>query len=72
MACFHIRWSDSKLDWECHRTQAQAELVAQRIRKNRVRWLRKLAPLEEGFTVEKYPDGQGTLPCPFQPKSRGR
>ena len=61
MVCFHIRWFDSKLDWECHSTQAKAELVAQ-----------QLAQLEEGFTIEKYQDGQGTLPCPFQQEGRGR
>jgi hypothetical protein len=59
MACFHIRWLDSKLDWECHSTQAQAELVAQ-----------ELAHPEEGFTIEKYQDGEGTLPCPFQRQRR--
>jgi len=51
MACFHIRWFDSTLDWECHDTQADAELVAQ-----------ELARLEEGFTIEKYQDGEATLP----------
>ena len=55
MACFHIRWSDSTLDWECHRTQADAELAAQ-----------QLAQLDEGYTIEIYQDGPGTLPCPFQ------
>jgi hypothetical protein len=55
MACFHIRWSDSELDWECHSTQADAERVAE-----------QLAQIEEGYTIEKYQDGPGTLPCPFQ------
>ena len=72
MPCFHIRWFDSTLDWECHNTQAEAEVVAQRISKNRVRWLRKLVPFDEGFTIEKYPNGEGTLPCPFQQENRGR
>jgi hypothetical protein len=40
--CFHIRWFDSTLDWECHRNLADSELVAQ-----------QLAQLEEGFTIEK-------------------
>jgi hypothetical protein len=71
MPCFHIRWFDSTLDWECHNTQAEAELLAQRIRKNRVRWLRKLVQLEEGYTIEKYQDGENTLPCPFQQKAQG-
>ena len=61
MACFHIRWSDSELDWECHSTQADAERVAE-----------QLAQLEEGYTIEKYQDGQDTLLCPFQHKNRGR
>ena len=55
MVCFHIRWNDSKLDWECYKTQDEAERVAE-----------ELAQLEEGYTVEKYQDGDGTLPCPFQ------
>ena len=60
MTCFHIRWFDATLDWECHRSLAEAELVAQ-----------DLAKLEEGFTIEKFQDGQGTLPCPFQRQPRG-
>ena len=55
MACFHIRWSDSELDWECHSTQADAERAAE-----------QLAQIEEGYTIEKYQDGQDALPCPFQ------
>ena len=55
MPCFHIRWFDSELDWECHRTLADAERVAE-----------QLAQIEEGYTIEKYQDGQDTLPCPFQ------
>jgi len=61
MPCFHIRWCDSELDWECHSTLADAEHVAE-----------QLAQLEEGYTIEKYQDGQDTLPCPFQQKNRGR
>jgi hypothetical protein len=61
MACFHIRWFDSTLDWECHSTQAEAELVAQ-----------QLTQLEEGFWIEKYEDGQDALPCPYLQISRGR
>jgi hypothetical protein len=61
MACFHIRWSDSELDWECHSTQADAERVAE-----------QLAQIEEGYTIEKYQDGRDTLPCPFQQENKGR
>jgi hypothetical protein len=57
MACFHIRWFDSTLDWECHSTQADAELVAQR-----------LAKIDEGFWIENFQDDQE---CPYQQISRG-
>jgi hypothetical protein len=43
------------LDWECHSTQADAERAAE-----------QLAQIEEGYTIEKYQDGQDALPCPFQ------
>jgi len=57
MVCFHIRWFDSTLDWECHSTQADAELVAQR-----------LAKIDEGFWIENFQDDQE---CPYQQISRG-
>jgi len=60
MACFHIRWFDATLHWECYPSQGEAELVAQ-----------ELAKPEEGFTIEKFQDGEGTLPCPFQRPSMG-
>lgn len=31
MPCFHIRWHDSKLDWECHRTEAEDESRAKEL-----------------------------------------
>jgi hypothetical protein len=61
MVCFHIRWFDSTLDWECHNTRAEAELVAQ-----------QLTQFEEGFWIEEYEDSQNTLPCPYRQISRGR
>jgi hypothetical protein len=43
MACFHIRWFDSTLDWECHSTPTEAVLVAQ-----------GLAKIKEGFWIAKF------------------
>jgi hypothetical protein len=54
MMCFHIRWSSSQLDWECHHTREKAEFSAQ-----------QLARQDETFSVEKYQDVPGGLPCPF-------
>jgi hypothetical protein len=53
MACFHIRWSDSKLDWECHTTRAEAQTRAQ-----------ELAKPNETFSIERFQDGKGAPPCP--------
>jgi hypothetical protein len=45
---FHIRWSDSKLDWEAFRTQHEAETSA-----------RQLVRPYENYTIEQF-DGD----CP--------
>jgi hypothetical protein len=53
MACFHIRWSDSTFDWECHITPTAAELSA-----------KELVRPGETFAIVKCHDGDDTLPCP--------
>jgi hypothetical protein len=53
MACFHIRWSNSKLDWECHTTRAEAEMRAG-----------ELVKPDETFSIERFQDGQDTRSCP--------
>jgi hypothetical protein len=55
MACFHIRWGDSKLDWECHGTPEDAELAAI-----------ELSRQGEVFSVEKCDDGQRGTRCPSE------
>lgn len=40
---YHIRWSDSKLDWEAFKTEEEAEERA-----------RELAFPDEGFAVERF------------------
>jgi DNA-binding NarL/FixJ family response regulator len=53
MACFHIRWSESGLDGDCQRTQAEARTRAQELSK----------PFET-FSIERFQDGNGTELCP--------
>jgi hypothetical protein len=54
MSCFHIRWSDSRLDWECHPTKAEAEFAAQ-----------QLLRVGESFTIEKCQAGPESRLCPW-------
>jgi hypothetical protein len=51
--CFHIQWSMSKLDWECHRTFSEAQLRAL-----------ELAMPGEVFAIQKCENGKGTPACP--------
>ncbi len=53
MACFHILWSDSKFDWECHATYDGAEQRAQ-----------ELARPGERFSIERCGDSDRGRPCP--------
>jgi hypothetical protein len=53
MTCFHIRWDNSKLDWECHGTREEAEIRA-----------RELAKPSEMFTIERFHDAEGKLAYP--------
>lgn len=48
---YHIRWSDSKLDWERFSTRQEAEQVA-----------RQLARPRETFTLE-YVDDKTCMQC---------
>jgi hypothetical protein len=48
---YHIRWSDSKLDWERFRTREEAEQAA-----------RRLARPGESFTLEHVED-ETCMPC---------
>ncbi|MGH9574148.1 MAG: hypothetical protein ACRD40_11540 [Candidatus Acidiferrales bacterium] len=43
---YHIRWSDSKLDWERFNTRQEAEQAA-----------RQLTRSDETFTLEQVDDG---------------
>ena len=45
---YHIRWSETKVDWEAFSTRAEAEALA-----------RDLARVDEEFTIEEF-DGN----CP--------
>ena len=60
MACFHIRWSNSQLDWECHTTHTEAELRA-----------RELAKPSETFSIERFQNGRGTR-CPVAESLPGK
>jgi hypothetical protein len=42
---YHIRWSDSKLDWERYNTRAEAEAG-----------VRQLMRVGETYTVEEFSD----------------
>ena len=53
MACYHIRWSDSHFDWECHGTREEAEQSA-----------KQLARVHESFTIVEFDKSDGTPPCP--------
>jgi hypothetical protein len=50
MNCFHIRWSSSKLDWECHATKEAAEEAALRLRQP-----------DEKFTIEEHNGHKGKV-----------
>ena len=60
MPCFHIRWFDSELDWECHRTLADAERVAE-----------QLAQLEEGTQSKSIRTGKILCHARFSKRTEG-